>query len=140
MILKKKVSMGMGFAAKKDYEFEGVKYTADIVDGDLVTIKNAGETVAGDFGDRQIFSIETRNGNKALAFNQTSINNLIEAFGEDTKGWVEKKVKVFIIKMMVAGKLQNVSYVAPETWVMSEEGKFFPDSAQLSADDDIDLP
>ena len=116
MILHKKISVGGQFA----------KVGEDIKDGDFIKLLDAGQTVDGEFGARQVFKVETKNGEKNLSFNQTSINNLIDGFGEDTDKWTGKEVKVWIIKAMVSGKLRNVVYLSPTDWIMSDDGEFIP--------------
>ncbi len=138
MILKKKVSMGIGFARKKPYEYQGVKYLADIKDGDIVTILDSGTVVQGQFGEQNVFKIKTRNGEKALALNQASANNLIGAFGEDTDSWEGKEVKVWTLKAMVAGKMQTIVYVAEPSWEMDDEGNFTGETKAKEDDDVVD--
>jgi hypothetical protein len=124
MILKKKTSMGGAFARKKAYDYEGKSYEADIKDGDLVKILTEGETAQGEFGEQFVVKIETRNGEKNLALNQTSVNNLVDAFGEDSANFVGKTAKVWVIKAMVSGKLQNVAYLAHPGAIMDDDGSF----------------
>lgn len=124
MLLKKKVSLGFPFAKKKPYEYEGTQYEADIKDGDLVTIMNSGAVVVGQYGEQHTFVIKTRNGDKALTFNQSTINNLVDAYSEDTEAWKGKDAKVWAIKAMVSGKMQTVVYLAEPSWTMDDEGRF----------------
>lgn len=100
MIKQKKVSVGQ-FAKKGE----------DIKDGDIVKVKNAGVDVPGEFGIQSIFLIELTNGEeKNMSFNQTSMNNLIDVWGEDTDKWVGKEIKAWINRENVAGKFQLVAY------------------------------
>jgi hypothetical protein len=101
---------------------EWAKAKEDFNTGDLIEILNEGLTMEGDYGPRQVFKINTKNGEKNLSFNQTSINNLIDAYGDDTKKWVGKKANVEIIKSNVSGKLVNVVYLFGEDWKMLDDG------------------
>jgi hypothetical protein len=139
MKVNKKTSIGGAFARKVAYEYEGKKYEADLKDGDSVEILNAGTEVEGQFGTQLVFSIRTRNGEKNIAFNQKSINTLIDAYGDETSAWVGKMVNVFIIKAMVSGKLQNVAYFAPEGYEMDDEGNFRKSGAE-SGLEETDVP
>ena len=103
---------------------EYAKKGEDIKDGDTVTILDAGQVVTGDFGDRMVFKVETKNGEKNLSFNQKSMNNLIEVFGDETSGWVDKKVRIWMVKAMVSGKFQQIVYLADSSWMMSDDGSF----------------
>lgn len=101
---------------------EFAKVGIDIKDGDVVTILDAGTITSGEFGDRHTFGIKTAKGDKIISFNQTSLNNLVDAFGDDSEDWVNKKVKVFLVKQMVSGTLRNIAYFAGEDWEMTEKG------------------
>jgi len=115
MQLFKKITIGGSWA----------KVGQDLKDGDLITILDEGKEVEGKFGKRNVFSIKTTNGIKNLTFNQTTINNLIDAFGTETKQWVGKIVKVWIIKQNVGGVLRNVVYLSHPDWKLTENG-FIP--------------
>ncbi len=128
MKLQKKVSISGDWAKKGE----------DIKDSDIVVMLDAGTTITGDYGDRQVFKIKTRNGEKLLSFNQTSINNLIDAYGEETENWVGKNVKVWIVKASVGGKLKDVVYLSAPDWVMTEDG-FAPPANKTIDDSDIPI-
>lgn len=110
---------------------EWAKAKEDIMSGDLIEILNEGSEVLGDYGTRQVFKINTRNGEKNLSFNQTSMNNLIDAYGDDTQNWVGKKANVEIIKSNVSGKLVNVVYLYGEGWKMLDDGSVIKEKEPL---------
>lgn len=114
MLVKKRITIAGSFAKPKE----------DINDGDIITILDEGQIVEGDYGPRNVFSIQTQNGEKNLSFNQTSMNNLIDSYTNNTKTWIGKEVKVWIIKAMVSGKFRNVVYLAAPDWTMLEDGSF----------------
>lgn len=124
MLLTKKTSLGGAYARKKAYEYDGKQFEADLKDGDIIKILSGGDEVTGEYGLQFVIKIETRNGEKNLALNQTTINNLIDAFGSESKDYVGKEVKVWIVKSMAFGKLQNVVYLSDPSSVMDEEGAF----------------
>ena len=113
---------------------EYAKKGEDIKDGDLVTILDEGQMITGDYGDRMVFKIETRNGDKNLSFNQRSMNNLIDAFGDDTANWKNKQVKIWMVKAMVSGKFQNIVYLADSSWMMAEDGSFYTSNKSKNMD------
>lgn len=123
-IYTKKVTVGGAYAKKKAYEYEGKKFDADIKDGDIIKVISQGTAVPGVYGDQHVFKIRTRNGDKNFAFNQTTINNLIDAYGEDDKNWMDKDVKVWVIKAMVSGKMSLVAYLSHPDAEMDDEGRF----------------
>lgn len=104
----------------------------DIKDGDLITILDEGQNVTGDYGDRMVFKIETKNGPKNLSFNQKSMNNLIDSLGDDTVNWIGKKVKITMVRAMVSGKFQQIVYLADPSWIMSDDGTFHAPNGSVS--------
>lgn len=144
MIHDKKVSVGAGYVRKDPYEYEGKKYEADIKDGDIITIKSSAQEVVKDFQGKQstslVFKVETRNGLKAMTFNTSSINNMVDAFGKDDAQWIDKEVKVWMFKALVSGKLQKIVYVAHKDAEMTEgeDGKIkflTPENKDINIDD-----
>ena len=87
----------------------------DFADGDILKVISAGIEQEGEFGTQRVFKIEVPGGEeKNLSFNQTSINHLIDEYGDNTEEWVGKKVKAWIIKQNVAGKFRDVVYLTGE--------------------------
>lgn len=101
-----------------------LKVKEDFDDGDTLTIKDEGQEVEGTFGLQTVFAVASANKEGNLALNQTSQNNLVDAFGEDTEKWVGKRVKVFVIKQRVGDGLKNVVYLAGEGYTMTDDGAF----------------
>ena len=97
----------------------------DIKDGDSVTILDEGKPAEGKFGIQNVFKIKITNGEERnFSFNSTSLNNMIDAFGEDSKNWVGEKVKVWAIRSNVQGKMINVYYLSHPEAELNEEGVF----------------
>lgn len=122
MIVTKKEPTLAPYARKEAYEYEGKQYEADIQNGDIVTIKNPGELVTGQYGEQHEFLIATRNGDKMANFNQSSINVLHDAFGADTAQWVGKQVNVLTKKGMFGGKKAIAAYFVSDGWYLDEFG------------------
>ena len=105
-----------------------------IKDGDRIKIMDAGRIVEGDYGARKVFKILTLKREELnLSFNQTSLNNLVEGFGDESESWSGKVVKAFIIRQMVGDGLKNVIYLAPEGWTMDDDGHFVNPNEQETA-------
>ena len=51
-----------------------------------------------------------------VSLNRTTINGLVDAFGEDSKDWMNKKFKVETEKVRVAGKAVVALYLIPENY------------------------
>lgn len=114
MFYQKKVTVGQ-FAKK------GV----DIKDGDFITVANEGRQIEGQFGTQDVFLMKLANGEeKNVSLNQTSLNNLIDAFGEDSKNWIGKQVKVWLIRSNVQGKIVPVMYVSHPAATLDDDGLF----------------
>jgi len=116
MRIVKKISVSGEFAKKGE----------DIKDGDVVKIIDAGNVTEGQFGTQHIFQIETRNGAKNLGFNQTSLNGLFDAYGDDTDEWVGKEAQITILDQVVAGKRAKVAYVGQPGAELDDNMRFVP--------------
>ena len=60
----KATSDGIAYASKSPYEWEGKEYEPDLQNGDKVTILDAEAIEPGEWGDRHVFKVKTRNGDK----------------------------------------------------------------------------
>jgi len=119
--VQKKMFLGGKFARTKE----------DINQGDILEILDEGRKVPSQWGERDAFKVLTLNGDRILTFNPTSMNYLIDAYGDETQNWVGKKVKVWLIKSNVGGKMRNVVYLTHSTWVETKDG-FGPPEKQKS--------
>lgn len=115
---------------KVSIQGEWAKPKIDLSTGDIITINNGGQIIPGDFGDRHCFKIETGNGEKLLSANQTTMNYLIDAFGGETDKWIGKKVKVWLVKSNVQGKMKDVVYLTAPDWVEGDDGFYPPKSGK----------
>lgn len=126
-MVTKATSDGIGYASKSDYEYEGKQYEADIKNGDKVKILNEGVIEPSQFGDQYYFKIMTRNGEKKAPFNQSSINILVPAFGEESENWIGKEVTVLTKKTVIAGKKVVVAYFVTDGWYLDDFGDLVKD-------------
>lgn len=118
-----KTGGGVGFARKENYEYDGKTYEADLKEGDKVKILDAGTREVGKFGQQDNFKIMTRNGEKKLSFNQSTINVLVQEFGEDSESWIGKEARVILQKKVIGGKKCIVSYLVSGDWEINEWGE-----------------
>jgi hypothetical protein len=141
MLMQKKVSLGGAYARKTDYDYEGNHFEADLKNGDRVVILNEGAIAVGQYGEQQVFKIETRNGEKNLTLNQTTINILVDEFGEDSNKWIGKEVIVFLVKKVIAGKKSIIVYLATKDYSLDEYGELEKGDTQITDDglDSIDI-
>lgn len=117
MQFSKKVSVGNWIGIGKD---------KPIQDSILVKIASDGQQVPGKYGTQNVFLVKTQKGDEGnLAFNQTSINNMIDAYGEDSVEWVGKVAKVWLLRQVVQGSLRNICYLAhPKAEIVEDGGGF----------------
>ena len=92
----------------------------DIKNGDIIVIVDEGNKVTGKYGEQDVFKIETDKGEFLINMNGTSINNMIDAFGEDSAKWVGNKVKVWLIQDFKEGKLIWKMYLTHPDQVLGE--------------------
>lgn len=118
---------GLPYARKEAYEYDGTQYDADIKNGDTITLKSAGEVEEGQYGAQFVMNIETRNGDKRMNVNQTSINVMIDAFGDESTDWVGKEVTVYTKKDIINNKKVIIAYLAPEGYILDEWGDLVKD-------------
>lgn len=63
---------------------------------------------------------------KTYTMNNSTMDNLTHAYGDEDKEWINKDLKAHIVKEKRFGKLMNVLYLTPPEW----ENNFPPDSEQ----------
>lgn len=115
----------------------------DYKEGDLVTVLSEGVKTEGQFGMEDVFRVRMVNGNElTMRFNKTSINNMIDAFGDESKQWVGKEVKVWRILQNVQGKMLRVTYLSHPEADIDEQGNFIIPGRPVApnADTGIDYP
>ena len=95
---------------------EWAKLGKDFEEGDVLTIASEGDIVSGEFGDRHVFKITVKGGEKNLSFNQTTLNYLVDAYGDDSTLWNGKEVKVWVVDQNVQGKIRGVVYLTAPDW------------------------
>lgn len=122
-IMKKAPSDGVPYARKAEYEYEGKKYEADLKDKDIVTILDGGSVVVDKWGkDSHEFKIETRNGTKKVALNQSSLNVLVDSFGDESSEWIDKKVNVILQKAVINNERRIKAFFVTEGWQLDDYG------------------
>ncbi len=136
MILNKKIG-GLPYARKTDYEYDGTKFEADLKNGDICILLNGGVVEAGKFSEQTNFNIQTRNGDKKLSINQSSLNVLIDEFGPDTEKWIGKDVKILLQKGVFAGKKGIATYVVTNGWSLDEYGELTKEGVQKSPAEEV---
>ena len=103
-----------------------LKKGVDFRDGDMMTIANEGKQIEGQFGTQDVFLMKLADGREGnISFNQTTINNLIDGYGDDSIKWIGKPVKVWGILSNVQGKMIKVYYFLHLDTILNEaSGEF----------------
>ena len=103
-----------------------LKKGVDFKDGDMLEIANEGKQIEGQFGTQDVFLVKLADGREGnVGFNQTTINNVIDGYGENALNWIGKKVKVWGILQNVQGKMIRVYYfLHPNTILDEKSGEF----------------
>lgn len=102
-----------------------LKAKINIQDGEYITFLNEGEYQPSSFdpkkkslvckvgladGEEKIFTLSNKNQGKML-----------EAFGDDSKNWIGKKVQVEIVKKDIGGTTKTLIYLKPEGFAGKDE-------------------
>lgn len=119
---------------KNTQQHNYLKKGEHIKDGDILEIKNEGEIVPGDFGDSHVFEVKAPTAEGHVSFNQTSINNLIDAYGDDTANWVGKQAKAWVNRENVSGQFRNILYLTAPNQDL--EGNMVDVNAELQQEAD----
>lgn len=92
--------------------------------GDILKLVSEAKEVEGQNGKQVVAKCRLKGGPeeaKNVSINSPSKNALIEAFGEDSKDWVDKLLTVNIEKMMIGGKRVIALYLVPEGFELKED-------------------
>ena len=91
---KKYVSEGKYMNAASVKEIEGKSLTIDAAFNETIN-------------DKEKLCIRFAGHDKVLALNQTNLTILIDSFGDDTDMWVNKKIKLTIVKVKFNNELKD---------------------------------
>jgi len=126
-IYQKKVSVG-----------NFLKKETDFKEGSVLEIANEGKEVPGNYGMQNIFLVKAGDKEGNVAFNQTTINGLIDAYGPDSVKWIGKQVKAVKVKANVAGKFIDVWYFSHPDAELTEDGFILPVNRKPVSEGEID--
>jgi hypothetical protein len=113
----------------------------DVSNGDVVTIIGDVVTRLNRFNpekDQKVIKIKCSSGERYIGLNQDSINVLIDEFkSNETKDWINKRVKVLLSKKVIGGKRVVVAYLVGLDWELDDYGAPSLPGAQKEPDDSI---
>lgn len=82
-------------------DFSGDYITAkSIHDGDIVEFIDEGKVVFNDFLNKDMFELKVKTNEKVKTWSPSDKHGVIlqKAFGDDTKGWIGKKVQLSLLE------------------------------------------
>ncbi len=100
-------------------ESKYLKAGVNIKDGDIITLLDEGkyEMKTGQYGTKKVlsFNVLLADGSeKIYSANTTTQKNLIKAWGDDTSDWVNKRIRAWIVKQVIAGEMKDILVFTPE--------------------------
>ncbi len=99
-----------------------IKAGENVKQGDVIKLLTEGEykDITGQDGKiKKVlqFSVELEDGEeKTYTMNTTTQKNLISEWGKDSKNWIGKDLKVWLLRQMSFGKLISVLILTPAHW------------------------
>lgn len=100
-----------------------LKRGQDIKNGDVIEIASEGIDEQGEYGMQHIFLVKTATGDEGnVNFNQTSLNTMIDGYGDDSIRWIGKKAKTIVIPQI--GKAPAYYFVHPDAKFDENTGMF----------------
>ena len=96
---------------------------AEIKSGVSAKLVSETEPIEGQFGKRDVakIKIEGESETKNVNVNKPSISALVDAYGEDSKEWINKPITLYTEKMNVGGRRVVALYIVPEGYVLNED-------------------
>lgn len=103
-----------------------VKPDINIKEGDVVSLLNEGEikvmnTVEGPKEVYQFRMKMTNEETKDYTMNATTMKNLISEWGDESRKWVGKELKAWIVSQFAFGKTIRVLILTPKDWAKIDE-------------------
>ena len=107
-----------------EYPSDYVKVNKNIKNGDIVKLLDEGKYETKEIGGERKkllkFDMELADGSgKIYTMNKTTQQNLIEAWGQDSKEWIGKELKAWVKQQMSFGKEIDVLILTPKDWEKS---------------------
>lgn len=95
---------------------------SEIASGTLVKIVSETKPIEGEYGLRNVAKVRVKGAPDSMNanLNKTTINGLIDAFGEDSNSWIDKVLTAYTEKAIVAGKRVTILYLVPEGYQLLE--------------------
>ena len=121
-----------------------IKPGENINKGDIVKIKDEGKYRDGKFGPQLEFQLELPDGSvKSYTPNTQTQINLKQAFGDDSKEWIDQPLKAWVYEQIKKGEVKMQLILTPEEWdepVQSKKSNVDPSFNQEQEVNVKDIP
>lgn len=96
---------------------------SELTDGTKAKLVSETEPSEGEYGkqDTAKIRIEGDTETKNVRINKTTLNGLIDAFGDDSKDWINKELTVKTEKALVGSKRVTILYLIAENFELGED-------------------
>lgn len=97
---------------------------ASLKTGDVAKIKTEATEEPSQLGGTQLVAklhVKGHTEPANIAINKPSKNALIDAFGDDTKNWVDKLLTINVERTIISGKRGYALYLVPEGFEVGED-------------------
>lgn len=118
----------------------------ELQNGVFIKLVSEAKPIQGEYGEQNVAQAKIKgfDGVKNVRLNKTTINGLIDAYGEDSANWTDKVLVAYIEKALVGGKRVTILYLVPENWELKENTEGYlevvnpnNDSTQKAPEDNI---
>ena len=110
--------------------------------GQVAKLVSATEEVDGKYGKQDVAKLRIKDQDEVVnvALNKTTINALIDAFGEDSKNWTGQVLTIYTEQTRIAGKQVAVLYLIPEGYEFQNDENGFAKIVNPNKKDEPALP
>src|SRR3990167_5964137 len=96
---------------------------SELVSGTSAKLVSETTPTEGEYGVQDVakIRIEGEVETKNVRVNTPTINALVDAFGEDSKSWINKTLTIQTEKMVVSGRRVTALYLIPDGYALGED-------------------
>ena len=120
---------------------------SELKTGMFAKVKSETKPVQSDYGEQDVAQVAIKGfeGVKNVGLNKTTINGLIDAYGENSVDWIDKVLTVNVEKGIVGGKRVIILYLVPENYTLKENTDGYmeivnPDNDSIQKPPEEDIP
>jgi|TARA_R100001530_G_scaffold121166_1_gene88555 hypothetical protein len=117
--------------------------SSEVEDGIKAKLVSESKPIEGEYGTQDIAKIRFQGeeeDSKNVRLNKTTINGLIDAFGDESKNWVNQVLTARTEKAQVAGKRVTILYLIPEGYGLSEDSNGYVIITKVGGEKTVEYP